>query len=156
MKCFKTITFLLTLCTVQWCFALNPSNEEVITHIIYDYVKAWNENECRGFADHFAPESDFVNIFGMHFRGREAIGQRHIDILQTFLKGSLFTITNLEFREVNPNTVLAFVRWKVDGFHRPGTDMNGPGETIQGIFSHVFFNEDGSWEIIATQNTLSR
>ena len=155
MKSIRILTFLLILTSFQTSYALCQDDEDCITNIINDYVDAWNNHSGRGFADHFAPDSDFINIFGMHFRGKEAIQERHDAILDTFLKGSTFTITDLALREVNPNLVMAFVRWKVEGFHKPGSDQNGPEETSQGIFSHVFINDTGEWEITATQNTLS-
>jgi len=152
----KIIAFFYALSAFQFAFSISPADEALIKGIIHEYVDAWNEQEGRGFADHFALDSDFINIFGMQFRGREAIEQRHRDILQSFLKGSTFKITSLELRDVNPNAALAFVKWQVDGFHPPGRDVNEPGETIQGIFCHVLSKNHDNWEIIATQNTLSK
>ena len=90
----------------------------------------------------------------MHFHGKQAIQDRHDQIHRTFLKNSTFNITHLELREVNPNLILAFVRWEVRGVHKP--DSFEGRQTIQGIFSHVFINKNGVWEITATQNTVSK
>lgn len=156
MKMIKALTIFLLFGSLQSGLALNKTDAEKINSIIYGYVDAWNIHAGRGFADNFSYESDFINIFGMHFHGKEDIQKRHNEILDTFLKGSVFTITNMEFREVKPDLVMAFVRWRVDGFHKPGTDLSGPGETIRGIFSHVMINDEGEWKVASTQNTLSK
>ncbi len=154
MKTIKFLSIFFILCSFGRSFALDPIVEDEIVEIIYEYADAWNNNSGRGFADNFAQDSDFINIFGMHFHGKDAIQNRHNMIHDTFLQNSSFAISNIEIREVNANLVMAFVRWEVEGFQRPGADECE--ETIRGIFSHVFINDNGSWEITSTQNTLSR
>ena len=153
IKIFAAALFLSVLSTAS---ALDNVSESAITNIIHEYVDSWNHHHGRGFANNFSDESHFVNIFGMHFHGREAIQQRHDQIHDTFLNQSTFTITDLELSEVNPTLVLGFVRWRVDGFHRPGQSTDTPGQTIQGIFSHVFVKNGDRWEIASTQNTMCK
>jgi len=156
MRKFHAVFLLLFLFCVQSSFALNEKDEKKITNIIHGYVDSWNKTSGRGFADNFSMDSNFINIFGMHFHGKEAIQNRHNQIHDTFLKDSTFTITNLEISEVNPNLVMAFVRWKVDGFQKPGSREDEPKKTIEGIFSHVFVGHKDTWEITSTQNTLAK
>ena len=108
----------------------------------------------KGFADGFTEHADFVNIFGMHFVGRAEIEARHVAILQTLLKDSTLEILEIKLREVQPGLVVAIVRWQVEGFRSPHTDLTQPGVTRRGIFSHLFIQVAERWQITATQNTL--
>jgi uncharacterized protein (TIGR02246 family) len=150
----KKIMFLLTALSMQFCFAMNADDEERITGVINGYVESWNDQACVGFTDNFTDDCDFINIFGMYFHGKEAVQKRHEEILQTFLKDSVFTAENISMREIREGVVLAMVHWSVDGF-LPPTENCGK-KVITGIFSHIFILEDGKWKISATQNTLTK
>lgn len=134
-------------------FALEPADQAEIEKIILGYTDAWNHHEGKGFGDGFAENADFVNIFGMHFNGRAEIEDRHLKILQTFLKGSVLKILNVQLREVHPGLIVAIVPWSVDGFKNP-KNPSQPPQTREGIFTQIFVQSHNKWEIVASQNTL--
>lgn len=136
--------------------ALETADRTAIQKIIQNYTDSWNFRECRGFADGFAEDADFVNVFGMKFSGRKQIEERHTQILQTLLKGSKLKILDTQLREVQPGLVIASVSWRLDGFRKAGSDINSPGEIQEGIFTQVFIHSDKEWEITASQNTLKQ
>ena len=90
----------------------------------------------------------------MHFSGKAEIEKRHIQILQTFLKGSTLEILRTQLREVQPGLVVAIVHWRCPGFRTPRSDLNKPGEVREGVFTQVFIHSGDKWEITASQNTL--
>lgn len=134
--------------------ALDQADRAAIHALVEGYTEAWNEREGKGFGDSFADDADFVNIFGTVFTGRQEIEERHIQILQTFLKNSTFEVINIRLREVQQGVVVALVPWKVYGFRSPGSDMNAPGDLRQGIFTQLFIKKNAEWKITASQNTL--
>jgi uncharacterized protein (TIGR02246 family) len=134
--------------------ALDSADRDTIQDIIKGYTIAWNDHAGKGFGEGFAVDADFVNIFGMHFSGKEEIEIRHIKILQAFLKDSKMQILNTTLREVQPGLVIGVVKWKVEGFRQPGSDMSLPGISREGIFTQVFVKREHQWEITASQNTL--
>lgn len=131
--------------------ALEQEDQYAIQKIIQGHKTSWNEKGGHGFADGFTEDADFVNIFGMKFSGREEIENRHIKIIQTIFKGSFFEILDVTLRKVTPGLVIAIVKWRLEGFRKPGSEAT---ETREGIFTHVFINQRNKWEITATQNTL--
>ena len=136
---------LLIFC--NFAFALEKTDREAIEKVVADYTYAWNEQGCKGFANGFAPDADFVNIFGMKFSGKEEIESRHIHILRTILKDSKMEILKTCLREVQEGLVIATIYWQVKGFKI--------GEPVRdGIFTQVFVRQGGKWEITASQNTL--
>ncbi|MCB1109813.1 MAG: SgcJ/EcaC family oxidoreductase [Chlamydiia bacterium] len=146
----KKMFFVLLFCAAA--FALDTQDEVLIKGIVDQYVESWNHHAGKGFGSGFSKDADFINIFGMTFSGREEIEDRHVEILQTFLKDSTFEVTDFKLREATPGVVIALVSWKVDGLLKPGK----PKEVIHGVFSHTFVKTGNSWEIVACQNTLSK
>ena len=153
MRKFTSALLICVICLGS-LFGLDQADQTAIQEIIQNYANAWNDHEGRGFGGGFAADADFVNIFGMHFSGKAEIESRHIQILQSFLKGSKLHILSAKLREVQPGLVIAVVRWRADGFRQPGSDMSLPGVQREGVFTQVFVQHDHQWEIVASQNTL--
>ncbi len=149
--CFIVVSFLLCL---QCAFAIEPKDQLAIDKVVQRWTHAWNRDAGVGLGKLYSDDADFVNIFGMHFHGGSEIEERHVAILRTFLQGSLFSVVDMQFREVSPGLVIALVHWKLDGFYRPNQDRSSSGEIRYGRFTHVFIKREGKWEITATQNTL--
>jgi uncharacterized protein (TIGR02246 family) len=150
----KWILALLCVFSIHSAFALQDADQQAIQDVISGYTDAWNLNEGIGFADGFTEDADFVNIYGMHFSGKDEIESRHQQILQTFLKGTTLEIISTELREVNPDLVIALVRWRVTGFGNSFAKMVGVEQILEGIFTQVFINTGDQWLITASQNTL--
>lgn len=144
--------FLNFLLLTSSLFALDPTDEAAINQIIEHFADAWNNHEGRSSADYYSQDADFVNIFGMLFKGKEEIETRHIKIHETFLRGSTFKVINARLREAKPGVVIAHVDWQVTDIQR--LEQNFIYEVMNGIFTHVFLKHDDKWEITATQNTL--
>lgn len=140
------VSFVAPFCSLA---ALTTEDQNAIQQAIQKYTSAWNQNQGKGFANDFAENADFINIFGMVFSGRTEIEERHVQILQTFLKGSILEIQDVKLREIQPGVVSAIVKWNITGFHI----SSSPSER-EGIFSHLFVYRNGSWTIEMTQNTL--
>lgn len=152
MKKYIMFSLIVLLSVSSSVFALNSKDKETINHIVDHFTNVWNAPEGRGFADYYAHDADFVNLFGTAFSGKQEIEARHIKILETFLKGSTFEVTDLRLREAAPDIVIVHVYWKVSNIQVPGKDPLN--ETMKGIFTHVFLrNNNDNWEIIASQNT---
>lgn len=133
-------------------FALDTADSQTIHQIIEHFPNAWNNDKGRGFADNYAEDADFVNIYGMVFAGKQEIEIRHIKILETFLKDSIFETVDFKLREAAPGLVIAHVYWKVSHIQKPGA--HSADETMKGVFTHTLLKNQDKWEIIATQNTL--
>jgi len=56
-----------------------PGIETVVSAV----VDAWNRHGMKAYAAQFTEDADFVNVVGMHFRGRPQIEAVHIDLHRT-------------------------------------------------------------------------
>lgn len=132
-------------------FSPDKNDRQAINQIIDHFTSAWNHSG-KGFADYYSEDADFVNIFGKAFSGQQEIEERHINIHESFLKGSIFEVTDLKLREVKPGVVIAHVYWTVSNIQKPGKDHLN--KIMKGIFTHVLLKNHDNWEITASQNTL--
>lgn len=133
-------------------FALEKEDAEAIAKTVNEMTDSWNDRAGEGFADYYTQDADFVNIFGMVFSGKREIEDRHLEILKTFLKGSIFEVVDLKMHEVKPDLVITHVYWRVSNIPKGGHLK----EVLQGVFTHTFVKNEGAWEIAASQNTLIR
>ena len=147
------VLFFLSVLIASSVFSLDTGDRDSISKIVDHFTHAWNRCEGKGSADYYAEDADFVNIFGMAFSGKKEIEDRHVKIHETFLKGTVFTVTDLKIREVKPGIASVQVYWVVNGIQKPGTNVN---ESMKGIFTHAFIKNNNRWEITSTQNTMIR
>ncbi|MCH9631096.1 MAG: hypothetical protein S4CHLAM37_11090 [Chlamydiia bacterium] len=148
----SVLLVVLSLCFTNKAYVLETCDKWKIENAINEYVHAWNHNKGVGFANDFSEDAVFINIFGMIFSGRNAIEERHVKILDSFLKDSTFEVKELSMKEIAPGVVVALVNWKVEGFKKPGPDSQK--KAISGVFSHTLVQKKDTWKIEFTQNTL--
>ena len=54
--------------------------------VLADLQESWNRHDMVTFAAQFTQDADFVNVLGMHLRGRSAIEAQHIAIHKTVFR----------------------------------------------------------------------
>lgn len=126
-----------------------------LDRIVQAYTRSWNEQGCKGFADDFTEDADWVNIFAMKFKGKKQIEERHIMLLKTFFKDSKLRILNTSYREVKPGVVIGLVEWELDGYRDPGSDNTQPGSIRTGVYTQVFLQEGDKWVVTSSHNAIS-
>ena len=147
-------SLLIFLITTPLTWALERSDRQAIEGLIQNQTTVWNEKGCVGYGEGYAEDATFVNIYGMIFDGKNDIEDRHIKILNTFLKGSKIENTSVVLREVKSDVVIALVQWRLQGYRTPKSDLSLPGEIREGIFTQTLVSDGKKWMITASQNTM--
>jgi uncharacterized protein (TIGR02246 family) len=111
-------------------------------------ARAWNAGSGAGFAAYCDEDADFVNIYGMHARGRQAIADGHEIIFRTVYAGSTLQCSVEQARYLHPDIALVHLRSHLS---IPRGPMAG---TMQSVPSMVMQRKNGDWSIVAFQNTL--
>jgi len=119
-----------------------------ITSMVQALQDAWNASDGHAFAAPFADDADFVNVYGMHAHGRDAIAQGHEFILRGPYAGSRVGYTPESVRMVRPDVALAHVRATLSV---PAGPMAGDH---QARYSVVLTQDDGRWQIASFHNTF--
>lgn len=124
-----------------------PGIETVVSAV----VDAWNRHDMKAYAAQFTEDADFVNVVGMHFRGRPQIEAVHIDLHRTIFRNSNLRSVNTTVRPVNDQVAVAHVAWEMTGAEGL-LGWNVP-ELRKGMMSLVLVLRGDRWLITAAQNT---
>ena len=111
---------------------------------------AWNTADSPAFTAAFADDADFVNVLGMHARGREAIAAGHEQIFRTVYAGSTVRYAVEAARLLRPDVALVHVQ---AGLDVPGGPMAGHHPAR---YSMVLTRDGGEWRIASFHNTFIR
>ncbi|HEX8906021.1 MAG TPA: SgcJ/EcaC family oxidoreductase [Longimicrobiaceae bacterium] len=118
-----------------------------IATIVQALQDAWNAGDGAGFTAPFADDADFVNIMGMHVRGRDAIAAGHEHIFRTLYAGSRIEYRLKSARLLRPDVALAHVDARL---HVPAGPMAGD---MAALWSAVLTRDGGGWRIASFHNT---
>ena len=122
-----------------------------IDAVVSAVVDAWNRHDMKAYSALFTEDADFVNVVGMHFRGRPQIEAVHADLHRTIFKNSNLRAVSTTVRPVNDQVTLAHIAWEMSGAEGlPG--WNVP-ELRKGMMSLVLVRTGDRWLITAAQNT---
>ena len=127
---------------------LTPTDRAELGKIVRQLEAAWNALDGAAFAVPFAAQTDFVNIRGEHFRGREAVAAGHKALFNGIYAGSRVELTVENARLLRPEVALVRVRSVLDNPQGPLLGRHSSR------FSMVLTKETGGWEIAAFHNTL--
>lgn len=119
--------------------------------VVSAVVEAWNRHDMKAYSAQFTEDADFVNVVGMHFRGRPQIEAVHVDLHRSIFKNSILRAVSTTVRPVNDQVALAHIAWEMTGAEGlPG--WNVP-ELRKGMMSLVLVLSGDRWLITAAQNT---
>ncbi len=104
------------------------------------------------YASQFTEDADFVNVIGMHWRGRGEIEARHVDVHRTIFRNSTLRTLDYSLRLLSPGVVLAHINWEMSGHENPPGANFAPG-VRHGVITGVFVEQEGRWLIAAFHNT---
>jgi uncharacterized protein (TIGR02246 family) len=119
--------------------------------VVSSLAESWNRHDMTAFAAAFTEDADFVNVIGMHWRGRQEIEAKHAVTHRTIFRNSSLQIVEQSVRFLNPSIALVHVWTQVKGAEslRKG---NVP-ETRRALMTCVMLKEAGRWLISAAHNT---
>lgn len=132
-----------------------PPDLRAAERIPQGFAEAWNRHDMDALAALFGERADFVNVIGLHWRGRAEIRRAHAELHATRMKDSRLAILSSSVRLLRPEVALVHATWELAG----DTGIEGkPEPPRRGVLSFVAAREAGGWVVEAAQNTdlLSR
>jgi uncharacterized protein (TIGR02246 family) len=118
--------------------------------VISALFDTWNSHDMTAFAALFSRHADFVNVLGMHWRGREEIEARHADAHRTIFRDSILRPESYGVRGLTPTIVLVHLNWQMTGADTvPGQEA---GEDRHGVMTLLVERGEG-WLIAAAHDT---
>jgi uncharacterized protein (TIGR02246 family) len=125
------------------------TEERPLYEIVEKLENTWNTGDSAAWTAQFAEDADFIHILGGHFNGHTAIERGHRAIFDTIYKGSRNRFTVQKVRFVLPEVAIVFIFAELMFY------MDGQEKHIRARPTLIAAkNQDGSWKIVAFQNTL--
>ena len=136
-----------------------PTPDEVaIRQTVARMTANWQNHHFADMAAYTTPDVTWVNIVGMHWRGRAQVQQAHQQIFDALFTGVAFTPGQAEVRTIAPGVAVATLYCHVGAFYPPdgvnrGTNKEGDSDDLLTL---VLVKRQGTWLLTAGQNTVVR
>lgn len=129
--------------------SLSSADEAAIRTLFEHVVTAWNAGDAAAFASAFAPDADFVNVYGMHERGRDKIQAAHAFLFRSVFAGSTNRYDVRSIRALSPDVALVHIEASLNV---PAGPMAGLRHALPSAV--LTRTSGGGWAIAAFQNTF--
>jgi ketosteroid isomerase-like protein len=110
MKTFNTIAAALVVTAAFLTSAppavaatLSKEDDAAVRKIVTDFEKSWNTHDIKFMGSLFREDAEFVNIAGMHWRGRDAIVKAHVILDQSMFKNTKVKTEAIETNHLQVN-----------------------------------------------------
>ncbi|MCA1684485.1 MAG: SgcJ/EcaC family oxidoreductase [Planctomycetia bacterium] len=100
-------------------YALSKEDDQAIRKTVASFEEAWNLHDMKALARVFREDAEWVNIVGMHWRGRDAIVAAHTAFHETMFKNTRVKTDALETRSLGNGVAIAVATETVDSFTTP-------------------------------------
>lgn len=126
------------------------SEKKAIQAQIDAFFTSWNKHDFSDMKNYVADTSDFVNIVGFHWKGREDIQYAHQATHQQLFKDKPLRKISSQIRLLTNDVAIAHV-----GMHLAGIVTTPDGSKIgndDALATFVFIKKNSVWLITAVEN----
>lgn len=128
------------------------SDEQAIRKIVALFELAWNHHDMNVLGPITTEDVDFVNVAGLHWKGRSQVVKEHALRHQVRFKNSVMSCKEIRVQFIQHDVALVHIEWETKG----DLDFDlKPWPPRKGIFSSLLLKTSGNWFIRAAQNTDS-
>jgi uncharacterized protein (TIGR02246 family) len=130
--------------------AQSTADEQAIRDLADRFKVAWNTHDMNILGSITTDDVDFVNVAGLHWKGREQVVKEHAQRHAVRFKNSVWTNKAVGVQFLRSDMALVHVEWETHG----DLDFDlKPWPPRKGIFSWLVIKTGVDWKIRAVQNT---
>jgi uncharacterized protein (TIGR02246 family) len=131
---------------------LLAADEAAIRAVLDRQTDAWNKHDMEAFVADTMPDVDWINVVGMHWKGRETVMKAHAVLHKgMFANSRMLTPEITMMREIAPNVV---VETHVNRIEGAAVQSSGAAYPDSGnLISMVFVKTQAGWRIAHAHNT---
>ena len=130
----------------------SAADEQAIRDVVARFDVAWNTHDMNILGAITTEDIDFVNVAGLHWKGRGQVVKEHAERHKVRFKNSVMISKAVGVQFLRPDTALVHIDWETHG----DLDFDlKPWPPRKGIFSWLMLKREGDWKIRAAQNTDS-
>ena len=86
-----------------------------IESVVAALAETWNRHDIAGYAALFSEDADFVNVVGMHWRGRKEIEACHVRLHETIFRDTKVRCADWSVRLIREDVALAHISCQMIG-----------------------------------------
>lgn len=148
-----TILLFILLGTFFSASAQRAANDSIAVRKQVDaFFASWNKHDFSDMKNYVAEDGDFVNVAGMHWKGREDIQYAHNKTHEQIFKDKPLTKLSVNIRFLTDEVAIAHVLMHLEGdlITPDGSKKIAP----DALATFVFLKKDGVWLITAVENVF--
>jgi uncharacterized protein (TIGR02246 family) len=143
----------LLLALAAWATPVSAqptADEQAIRTLATEFERAWNSHDMNVLGSITTEDVDFVNVAGLHWKGRADVVREHAERHKVRFKNSVWTTERVDVQFLTAAVALVHLEWLTRG----DLDFDlKPWPPRKGVFSWVVVKTAGQWRIRAVQNT---
>ena len=109
--------------------SLIKEDEQEIRKIPMGFERAWNTHDMKLLATLFREDAEFINVVGMHWRGRDAIVKAHAIFHEIMFQNCRLKTDSIETRPLGSDYAIAVWTSTQDGYTTPDGHAIPTGQT---------------------------
>jgi uncharacterized protein (TIGR02246 family) len=129
--------------------ALSKEDDEAIQKTVRGIEDAWNAHDMKAYGKLFREDAEFINVVGMHWRGRDAIIVAHTAFHETLFKNHTIKTDDVEVRSLGSGHAIAVVTTTNDAFTTPAGEVIPKRQNRQ---TYVLVKDPDGWTIAHAHN----
>ncbi len=126
------------------------ADQKSIRELISTFETGWNTHDMAAIGSIFRDDAEFINVVGMHWRGKNAIVKSHTVYHEIMFKNCKLHSDDIQIRF--PASATAIAVWTVtqDAFKTPSGDVAPKTQTHLTL---VLTKGDDGWRVVHGHNT---
>ena len=128
---------------------LSKDDDAAVRKLIAGVEEAWNAHDMKAFGKLLRDDAEWVNIVGMHWKGRKEVVAAHEAFHKTMFKDHRIKTDAVEVRSLGGGHVIAVVTTTNDAFTSPGGQVMTKAQNRQ---TYVLSKEPEGWRIAHCEN----
>jgi uncharacterized protein (TIGR02246 family) len=127
----------------------SADDDKAIRQVIRGIEDSWNAHDMKAYGKLFSEDAEFINVVGMHWRGRKAIVEAHAAFHETSFKNHSIKTDAVEIRSLGERHAIAVVTTTNDSFKTPAGQVIPKRQNLQ---TYVLTKGPDGWKIAHGHN----
>lgn len=129
--------------------SLPKEDEQGIRKTVLGVEESWNSHDMKAFGQLLREDAHWVNVVGMHWRGRDAVVKAHAIFHEIMFKDCKLKTEAIEARPLGGDYAIAVVTTTQDAFTTPDGHAMPKGQTRMSL---VLARSPDGWKIVHAEN----
>ena len=130
---------------------LSKEDDQAVRRVITGFEDGWNAHDMKAIGKLLREDVEWVNVVGMHWRGREAVMAATTAFHETMFKNNHVVTDGVETRGLGAGYAIAVATITVDGFTTPDGHVMPKAQNRE---TFVLAKGPEGWKIAHGHNTI--